>query len=116
MTTAKDIKSLKNELHLLEERIKEVEKRLPAHSVPPPIMSEQGLTFCRLPVKKTTVPRTNTLICLFKWEQPFANWKHRSVHLVLKKTPRPLTKMNARNDRKQYGNYMVLVRLPFERQ
>ncbi len=40
MTTAKDIKSLKNELHLLEERIKEVEKRLPAHSVKPPIMVE----------------------------------------------------------------------------
>jgi hypothetical protein len=47
MTTAKDIKSLKNELHLLEERIKDVEKRLPAHSVKPPIMSEQGLTFYR---------------------------------------------------------------------
>ncbi len=40
MTTAKDIKSLKNELHLLEERIKEVENRLPAHSVKPPIMVE----------------------------------------------------------------------------
>jgi hypothetical protein len=40
MTTAKDIKSLKIELHLLEERIKEVEKRLPAHSVKPPIMVE----------------------------------------------------------------------------
>ncbi len=40
MTTAKDIKSLENELHLLEERIKEVEKRLPAHSVKPPIMVE----------------------------------------------------------------------------
>jgi hypothetical protein len=38
MTTAKDIKSLENQLHLLEERIKEVEKRLPAHSVKPPIM------------------------------------------------------------------------------
>ncbi len=40
MTTTKDIKSLKNELHQLEERIKEVEKRLPAHSVKPPIMVE----------------------------------------------------------------------------
>ena len=40
MTTVKDIKSLKNELHLLEERIKEVEKRLPAHSIKPPIMVE----------------------------------------------------------------------------
>jgi hypothetical protein len=40
MTTAKDIKSLKNEMHLLGERIKEVEKRLPAHSVKPPIMVE----------------------------------------------------------------------------
>jgi hypothetical protein len=40
MTIAKDIISLENELHLLEERIKEVEKRLPAHSVKPPIMVE----------------------------------------------------------------------------
>ena len=40
MRTAKDIKSLENELHLLEEKIKEVEKRLPAHSVKPPIMFE----------------------------------------------------------------------------
>ena len=40
MTTAKDIKTLRNELHQLEERIKEVEKRLPAHSVKPPIMVE----------------------------------------------------------------------------
>jgi predicted metal-dependent phosphoesterase TrpH len=40
MTTIKDIKLLENQLHLLEERIKEVEKRLPAHSVKPPIMVE----------------------------------------------------------------------------
>jgi hypothetical protein len=40
MTTAKNIQSLEKELHRLEERISEVEKRLPAHSVKPPIMSE----------------------------------------------------------------------------
>ena len=40
MTTAKDIKALEKELHRLEARISEVEKRLPAHSVKPPIMIE----------------------------------------------------------------------------
>ena len=40
MTTAKDIESLEKELHRLEARISEVEKRLPAHSVKPPIMIE----------------------------------------------------------------------------
>ena len=40
MTSAKDIESLETELHRLEARISEVEKRLPAHSVKPPIMIE----------------------------------------------------------------------------
>jgi hypothetical protein len=40
MTTAKDIESLEKELHRLEARIIEVEKRLPAHSVKPTIMIE----------------------------------------------------------------------------
>ena len=40
MTSAKDVESLEKELHRLEARISEVEKRLPAHSVKPPIMIE----------------------------------------------------------------------------
>ena len=40
MTTAKNIETLEKELQRLEERITEVQKRLPAHSVKPLIMSE----------------------------------------------------------------------------
>jgi len=47
MTTAKVITSLRNELHLLEERIEEAEKRLSVHSPKPPIMIEEGPTFYR---------------------------------------------------------------------
>ncbi len=36
----KDIKSLEMRLKELDEKIKEVEKQLPAHSVKPPIMTE----------------------------------------------------------------------------
>lgn len=36
----KDINSLKERLKELDEQIREVEKRLPAHSVKPPIMTE----------------------------------------------------------------------------
>lgn len=36
----KDIHSLKKRLKKLDEQIREVEKRLPAHSVKPPVMTE----------------------------------------------------------------------------
>ena len=36
----KTIAEIENELRLLEEKIGEVKKRLPAHSVKPPIMME----------------------------------------------------------------------------
>jgi hypothetical protein len=35
-----DLKFLKNKLNDLEKRIKEVKKRMPAHSIKPPIMME----------------------------------------------------------------------------
>jgi hypothetical protein len=35
--------------------------------------SGNSLTICRLPFTKSTVPRTNTIVCLFKRVQPFAN-------------------------------------------
>lgn len=36
----KDINSLKKRLKELDEQIREVERRLPAHSVKPPVMTE----------------------------------------------------------------------------